>query len=129
MTALRHTGKVAALMVPASQLARLGLPALITLGTLVMLVLAILCWVIASDDRSNRTAQLMLAARGRPALPTRRRRRSEAAHGITKAADHRARRSAGSPAPERQWPGSQDDVASGSQRAGPARRRRVRRAA
>jgi len=129
MTALRHAGKAVALMVPASQLARLGLPVLIMLGTLVVLVLAISCWVIASDDRSNRMARLMLAARGRPAFPARQRRRSDAEHGQIKAADHRPRRSAGSPTSERQWPGSQDDVASGSQRVGPARRRRVRRAA
>lgn len=71
-TALRHAGKVAALMVPVSQLARLGLPALIMLGSLVALVLAISCWIIASNDRSNRMARLMLAARGRPAVPARR---------------------------------------------------------
>ena len=71
-TALRHAGKVVALMVPVSQLARLGLPALIMLGSLVALVLAISCWIIASNDRSNRMARLMLAARGRPAVPSRR---------------------------------------------------------
>jgi hypothetical protein len=72
MTTLRHAGKAVAVMVPVSQLARLGLPALIVLGSLVILVLAVSCWIIASDDRSSRMAWLMLAARGRPDIPARR---------------------------------------------------------
>ena len=72
MTTLRHAGKAVAVMVPVSQLARLGLPALIVLGSLVILVLAISCWIIASDDRSSRMVWLMLAARGRPDVPARR---------------------------------------------------------
>jgi hypothetical protein len=72
MTTLRHAGKAVAVMVPVSQLARLGLPALIVLGSLAILMLAISCWIIASDDRSSRMARLMLAARGRPAVPARR---------------------------------------------------------
>lgn len=72
MTTLRHAGKAIAIMVPVSQLARLGLPALIVLGSLAILILAISCWIIASDDRSTRMARLMLAARGRPAVPARR---------------------------------------------------------
>jgi hypothetical protein len=72
MTTLRHTGKAVAAMVALSQLVRLGLPALIVLGSLAILVLAISCWIIASDDRSSRMAWLMLAARGRPAVPARR---------------------------------------------------------
>jgi hypothetical protein len=72
VTTLRYAGKAVAVIVPVSQLARLGLPALIVLGFLAILILAISCWIIASDDRSSRMARLMLAARGRPAVPARR---------------------------------------------------------
>jgi HAMP domain-containing protein len=69
MTALRQAGRWVATMVPVSQLARLGLPALIMLCFLALVVLAIWCWIIDNDDRSNRLTRLILAARGHHAVP------------------------------------------------------------
>jgi hypothetical protein len=69
MTALRQAGKVVTTVVPVSQLARLGLPALIVLGFLTLVVLAIWCWIIGNADRSDRLTRLILAARGHHAVP------------------------------------------------------------
>ena len=51
MAVLRAAGKAAVGIVPAAQLARLGLPALVAGGVLAVLVLGAGCWVIASDAR------------------------------------------------------------------------------
>lgn len=55
--------KRAAAAVPVAQLARLGLPALV--GTLVfaVLMLAAVCWLLGSDDRTARAACLLQAWR------------------------------------------------------------------
>ena len=45
-------------------LAELGMPALGALVFLVIVVLAVICWVIASGDRTDRVSQMMLARRG-----------------------------------------------------------------
>jgi hypothetical protein len=67
---LKRAGRLTAAAVPLAQLARLGLPALISLGFLAVLALATVCWVIASDDRSRRVTQLIIAARGASAVPS-----------------------------------------------------------
>jgi hypothetical protein len=62
---LRHTGRaVAAIVLPAGLLARLGLPALAALVFLVVLALAAGCWIISNDGRSDRLTRMILARRG-----------------------------------------------------------------
>jgi hypothetical protein len=61
---LKHTGKAVAATVPATQLVRLGLPALAAVFALAVLVLALACWVINSDDRTKRVTQIILARAG-----------------------------------------------------------------
>ena len=68
MTVLRSASRVAGFVVPMSQLARLGLPAFVALLALVaLLIIGIfwyVCWVTSSEDRSDRLARLLTAARG-----------------------------------------------------------------
>jgi hypothetical protein len=66
MTVLRAAGRAAAAAVPAAQLARLGLPALAGVLGLAVLVLAVICWVLASDARCERMANVLRAWRGVP---------------------------------------------------------------
>jgi hypothetical protein len=61
----RHAA-IARILPLAAAVAALGLPALIALGGLAVLVLTAACWVIASQDRTNRVSQLLLARRGDP---------------------------------------------------------------
>ena len=73
---LKHAGRTAAGALPAALLAKLGMPALGALVFLVIAVLAVICWVIASGDRTDRVSQMMLARRGKasclpgPAAPS-----------------------------------------------------------
>lgn len=73
MAVLRGAVKAAAALVPAAQLARLGLPALIAACGLAVCVLAVACWVLASDKRADRATAMLGAWRG-TIPPTRRRR-------------------------------------------------------
>ncbi len=57
-------------MVPAAAVAVLGMPALGLVVLLAVLVLAVVCWVIASQNRTNRLSQILLALRGTPAAQT-----------------------------------------------------------
>lgn len=66
MAMLKRAGKVAAEVVPAVTLARLGLPALGAVVFLSVLLLAAACWVIGSRDRAERVSQMLLAWRGNP---------------------------------------------------------------
>ena len=50
-------------------LAELGMPALGALVFLAIVVLAVICWVIASGDRTDRVSQMMLARRGEASFP------------------------------------------------------------
>ena len=61
---LRRTGRTAVGVLPAALLAELGMPALGAVVFLAIVVLAMICWVIASGDRTNRVSQMMLAHRG-----------------------------------------------------------------
>ena len=61
---LRRGGRAAAGALPAALLAGLGLPALGALVFLAVAVLAVICWVIASGERTDRVSQMMLARRG-----------------------------------------------------------------
>jgi hypothetical protein len=61
---LRRAAHVVAGAIPVAFLARLGVP---TLGALVFLVIvgiAVACWVIGSPDRTERVSRLLLACRG-----------------------------------------------------------------
>jgi hypothetical protein len=68
-TVLRIVGKIGAAIVPLSQLALLGLPAIVALECLVaflaVAVLNWLGWVLKDDDRSRRLTQLLSAVPGR----------------------------------------------------------------
>jgi hypothetical protein len=66
---LRHVGKVAAGIIPAAALARLGLPALGTLIFLAVLGAGVTCWLLGSDARTARISQVLLAWRGNPGSP------------------------------------------------------------
>ena len=61
---LKHAGWTAAGALPAALLAELGMPALGALVFLAIVVLAVICWVIASGDRTDRVSRIMLAGRG-----------------------------------------------------------------
>lgn len=47
-------------------LASFGMPALGALVSLVILALAVTCWILASPDRSERICRMLLAGRGDP---------------------------------------------------------------
>lgn len=61
---LKHAGRAAAGMLPAAVLARLGVPALAAAVSLVVLVAGVTCWVLSSDDRSDRVNRILLARQG-----------------------------------------------------------------
>jgi len=67
MAVLRAAVKAAAAAVPAAQLTRLGLPALAGVIGLTVLVLAVICWLLASDARCERVPKMLgaLARRAR----------------------------------------------------------------
>ena len=62
--ALQHASRGVAGMLPVALLVRLGTPALAALVFLAVLVLAVICWIIASSERCDRVNRLMLARRG-----------------------------------------------------------------
>jgi hypothetical protein len=64
MAVLRTAGKAVAAVIPAAQLARLGLPALLGVIGLAVLVLAAVCWILASDARCENAAKVLRACRG-----------------------------------------------------------------
>ena len=64
MTVLRHVGKVVAGALPAVLVAGLGLPALGALVLLTVVVVGVACWVIHSEDRTDRVSRVLLAWRG-----------------------------------------------------------------
>lgn len=61
---VKTAAKAIAGVLPTAVLAGLGMPALAALLLLAILVLAVACWVIASQDRTNRVSQILLARRG-----------------------------------------------------------------
>ena len=63
-TGLRHAGRAAAGLLSAASVARLGMPALAALVFLAVLLLAVVCWVIGSGDRSDRVTRMIYARRG-----------------------------------------------------------------
>jgi hypothetical protein len=64
MSALRRAARVVAGVLPAAVLARLGMPVLAAVVFLAVLALGAACWVIASDDRSDRVTRMIYARRG-----------------------------------------------------------------
>ena len=84
--ALKRTTWAMAGMLPAAFLARSGLPALAALVFLAVLALGVTCWILSSDERSDRVTLMIFAKQGdvrclepKPsasALPTSRSRRS-----------------------------------------------------
>jgi hypothetical protein len=67
MAVLRAAGRAAAALVPAAQLARIGLPAVAGAFGLAVLVLAAACWMLGSTERCERAATVLRAWRGTPA--------------------------------------------------------------
>jgi hypothetical protein len=63
-TILKHAGGAAAGMLPAALLVRLGMSALAAVVFLVVLVLGVICWIISSDDRTDRVNRMLLARQG-----------------------------------------------------------------
>lgn len=64
MSALRRAGRVAAGMLPAAVVARLGMPALAAAVFLAVLALGAACWIIANGDRSDRLTRMIYARHG-----------------------------------------------------------------
>lgn len=85
-SALKRTSCAMAGMLPAAFLARTGLPALAALVFLAVLTLSVACWIISSDERSDRVTRMIFAKQcdarclekspPASALPTSRSRRS-----------------------------------------------------
>ena len=65
---LKRAGRTAAGALPAALLAELGMPALGALVFLAIVILVVICWVIASGDRTDRVSQMMLARRGEASI-------------------------------------------------------------
>jgi hypothetical protein len=63
-SAAKHAGRLMAAMVPAAVVLRLGVPALAAAVFLAVLVLGVACWVISSDDRSDRVTRIIYARHG-----------------------------------------------------------------
>jgi hypothetical protein len=61
---LKRGARSAAIFFAADQLLRLGVPALGALVFLVVLMLGVVCWVVASPERTERLSRLLLASRG-----------------------------------------------------------------
>lgn len=61
---VKYAGQVVAGTLPAALLVRLGMPVLAALFSLAVLVLGVICWIIGSQERSDRVARMMLARRG-----------------------------------------------------------------
>lgn len=60
---VKCAGQVVAGMLPAALLVRLGVP-VAAVFFFAILVLGVLCWIIDSQERSDRVARMMLARRG-----------------------------------------------------------------
>jgi hypothetical protein len=65
-SARKHTGQVAAAIVPATLLTQLGMPMLAALIFLAVLVIAAICWTINSKDRSDNVSRIIFARKGDP---------------------------------------------------------------
>jgi hypothetical protein len=63
-SALKGAGRVIAGILPAAALARLGMPALVAAVFLAVLVVGTACWIVASDDRSDRVTRMIYARHG-----------------------------------------------------------------
>jgi hypothetical protein len=61
---VKYAGQVAAGTLPAALLLRLDMPALAAVLFLAVLVLGVVCWIIGSQERSDRVARMMLARQG-----------------------------------------------------------------
>lgn len=64
MTAVRHAARAAGVASALTVLASLGLPAVAAAAGLAALLLAAVCWVIASRDRSDHLMRIFLGLRG-----------------------------------------------------------------
>ena len=60
----RSLGKALVAVVPAVQLGHLGLPMIAALFTLTVLSMAVLCWVVNDDGRSERLTMIIMARAG-----------------------------------------------------------------
>lgn len=63
-SAVRHVARAAGAASVVAALAGLGMPAIAAAVCLAVLLLAAACWVIASRDRSDHTARIILGLRG-----------------------------------------------------------------
>lgn len=66
MFILRTAGKAIVALVPASQLARLGLPGLWSVEALAVVILAGVGWIVIDADRAKNLALILSATRSRP---------------------------------------------------------------
>ena len=64
MAALKKVGAVGLGAVSVAQLARLGLPTVVAFFALALLVLAVICWILTSEERCERVSRMLLAVRG-----------------------------------------------------------------
>lgn len=62
----RYVARTATGTVLVTLLADFGMPALGALVSLVIMALAVTCWILASPDRSERICRMLLAGRGDP---------------------------------------------------------------
>jgi len=63
-TELKHLGRTATGIPVAALLVRLGMPAIVAVSSLTVVVIIVICWIISSDERSDRVNRMMLAKRG-----------------------------------------------------------------
>lgn len=63
-TTLKHAGRAAGGTFSLAALTQLSMPALTAVGVLAVLMLGVICWIISSEERSDRASRLMLARRG-----------------------------------------------------------------
>jgi hypothetical protein len=68
-TVVGHVGRGVGAVVSAVAVARMGLPALGALVGLAVLAVGVVCWVIASSERTDRVSRLLLAGRGDAKCP------------------------------------------------------------
>lgn len=69
MSVLKTAGKAVVTVVPASQLARLGLPALWSVEALAVLVLIGMAWVVIDKDRAGNLALILGRRRDKDPVP------------------------------------------------------------
>jgi hypothetical protein len=63
-TALKHSGRTAAGIPAAALIVRLGMSAIVVVASLTVFAVIVICWIISSDERSDRVNRMMLARRG-----------------------------------------------------------------